>query len=97
MSTRFESGSLGSFFVSSVAEAQKTLLIFETTRLESTTTSPVQALHVSNRTECHRVLLLLEQTLGLDQSLLVHYSSQEPVVDLLHRDRHLSSPNCNYI
>jgi hypothetical protein len=38
------------------------------------TSSPVQASHVSNRTEFHRVLLLLEQAaLGLDKSRLVHY------------------------
>ena len=56
-------------------EAQNMLLIFDAVpRVESITTSPVQALFVSNRAvDKYRGLLLLEQPLGLDQSRLANY------------------------
>jgi hypothetical protein len=69
--------------------------MFEATRvMESKTSSPVQALNVSNRTEFHRMLLLLllEQPLGLDKRLLVH--------DLNRPQRghpHLPPPNYSYL
>jgi hypothetical protein len=60
------------------------------------TSSPVQALHMSNRLVFYCALLLLEQppSLGLDKSLLVHYYySPDTVLNLLQRDRHLPPQN----
>ena len=48
----------------------------------------IQALHLLNRMECHRVLLLLKRPFGLDQSPLVHSThSHQPDTGLylLHR------------
>ena len=57
----------GSSFVS--VEAQTMLLMLDGTHMESITTSPAQALYLSNReVDQHREKLLLEQPLGLDQS-----------------------------
>jgi hypothetical protein len=56
-----------------VVKAGKRLLIFEPTHYvePAITTCPVQAWSVSNRTEFHRMmLLLLDPPLGLDQESL---------------------------
>jgi hypothetical protein len=66
---------------------------FYLSNMESATSSPVPALHVSNRTEFHRVaLLLLEQPLGLDASTLDHYDSPETVLNLLCREHPHQTP-----
>jgi hypothetical protein len=65
---QFESEPLRSLFVfSAVVEAQHIWL-------ESITSSPVQALHISNPMEFYSASLLLElPLLGLDKKLVVHY------------------------
>jgi hypothetical protein len=92
-SNHFSDQSVGYYHHSSYQELRNKSGDSSSSRwLESIPSSPVQALHVSNRTEFYSVLFLAHP-LGLDKRLLLdYYQSPETVLNLHRRDHHDLSP-----